>query len=312
MRRLLIYILTSFLCGHLSAQDINPRTVNYQKVDSVILSFTQDKFTSPKQLADYINSTFKNDHEKLRAIFRWVTNNINYCYNTSSNPEQVFKTKKAVCQGYSVLVKHLCDLTKLECIVVDGIAKNDIVYLDNPIDTSNHAWNVVTLYEKKYLMDATWASGYLNYESKTFTKEFINDYYLTIPETFILQHLPTNPDYQFLTNKVSIKDFCKGPSFHEGAVKCELVSFNPVLAKINTVKMAQTNFSFEIKKQIKDVDIKIIDSPKQDYEEKNSVDFEQTGDKVTFYWEFEKTGLFYLIIYIDNDQAVFYKVDINE
>ena len=71
----------------------------------------------------------------------------------------------------------------------------------------NHAWNAVKIYDRWYLLDVTWASGSAIDLSRHQRKLDLNSYFLTEPRKFIQTHLPEDPSWQLLENKISLSDF---------------------------------------------------------------------------------------------------------
>lgn len=57
-------------------------------------------------------------------------------------------TKQTVCAGYAVILKEFMDRNNIECEFVRGGTKSG--------QASGHAWNIVTIDEKKYPIDLTW------------------------------------------------------------------------------------------------------------------------------------------------------------
>ncbi len=62
----------------------------------------------------------------------------------------VFVDGKAVCEGYALAFKYLCDRCDIPCISVIGSASED------GTDPIGHMWNYVMMGEKWYAMDVTW------------------------------------------------------------------------------------------------------------------------------------------------------------
>jgi len=163
-----------------------------------------------------LTKTAKTDTEKAKAIYDWIADNIAYdtvsffsgnISYTGDISEITYQTRKSVCQGYSELFKRMCDFAGLECQVISGFAKG---YGYNPGDKiegkSNHAWNAVKIDGQWQLIDSTWGAGHLN-NKNLFVKKYNKHYFLTPPEYFIYDHLPENPGWQLLSNKISKKEF---------------------------------------------------------------------------------------------------------
>ncbi|MCR5737038.1 MAG: hypothetical protein K6G64_05250 [Eubacterium sp.] len=102
----------------------------------------------------------KSDYQRILAIHKYICKNTKYDIKHVGNTAAkyhylhtaygVFVKKKAVCDGYSIAFKELCDYYKIPCMIVYGRVKNKYgVY-------ENHAWNVVKLKKKWYAVDSTW------------------------------------------------------------------------------------------------------------------------------------------------------------
>lgn len=209
------YIFVVFLCiahaGMSFASGINPRAFNYAKADRVALSFT-DHSDNTQVIADKLTRGLATEHEKFRALFMWVTHNISYSYGQrSTNPEQVLRTRQAVCSGYSMLLKELCTLSGIECKAISGYAKSyeerDIGVFTAP----NHAWNAVRLYGQWFLVDATWAAGYM--DGNRFVKKFDEFYFLTDPAVFIYRHFPEKPEWKLTKTSLTLEEFGRLPIY---------------------------------------------------------------------------------------------------
>lgn len=101
------------------------------------------------------------DLDKEKAIHDWIVDNISYDYTsynavlagtidgTDGNVYTAFKTRKAVCHGYTMLTKLMLNKAGIPCIVVSGTA-------DNNIRVANHAWNMVYVDNQWNYLDVTW------------------------------------------------------------------------------------------------------------------------------------------------------------
>ena len=66
------------------------------------------------------------------------------------NIKGVFVDHMAVCEGYGLAFKYLCDLNSIPCICVEGDATSD------GTEKVGHLWNYVMVGSKWYAMDVTW------------------------------------------------------------------------------------------------------------------------------------------------------------
>ena len=208
IRKYILSIVFILLVLNGIAGNINLRTFDYSLADSIALNCNQ-KFNETSDLAYALTKDLKTDHEKFRSIFRWVTNNIAYSYSARKvEPKYVLKTKKAICSGYSNLLQDICNHAMLECEVIVGYAKSGGTSIGEFKET-NHAWNAIKLNGDWYLVDATWAAGYV--DKRKFIKEFDEYYFLAEPNEFMYRHYPEDPKWFLTETSLKKKEFERMP-----------------------------------------------------------------------------------------------------
>ena len=122
-------------------------------------------------LAKSIVSESDSDYEKIRKVHDWVANNIWYNwdgYRSGNHGDNsalgVYKSKKAVCQGYANLTAAILRALGFSTKVVTGYAlgagsegkwSQDLI----DSDESNHAWNEVYSDNRWIIIDTTWDSN---------------------------------------------------------------------------------------------------------------------------------------------------------
>lgn len=193
-------------------------------------------------LAHKLTEGYGTEVEKVRAIFRWVTENISY--RTSRTPRyvaaqewpdtvewrsgdemtayQVWQRRIAVCEGFARLFKTLCLYSGITAEVVSGYARTGIASKFNV----NHSWNAVRIDGKWYLLDPTWASGYVTY-SDEFIRHFDEHYFLTPPEELIRTHYPEELRWSLLQDPPPVSEFYHTPFRHKSFVKYSISSYFP-------------------------------------------------------------------------------------
>ena len=115
---------------------------------------TESQFDEIKKTAESVVAGKNSDYDKIKAITEYVAENIYYDYDyyqnrtnsTNDSSYEVFKNKIAVCEGYSLLMKTMCNLVGIPCVRLHG---------------SDHAYNAAYAADKKrwICLDATWCSG---------------------------------------------------------------------------------------------------------------------------------------------------------
>jgi Transglutaminase-like superfamily len=207
--------------------------------------------SSPALLVGELISSQQTDRQKVASIFRWVTGNISYNVRVAGRnrysyiredmdddtgmiikplnlrvAETVLKRRMAVCDGYSRLIKTLCDNAGIPCEVITGYARTGWYRGQNGFG-SNHAWNAVYFDSAWHLLDATWASGYINYRGDEFTHRYDEKYFLTSPDLFIQDHYPEDVRWTLLKDPPVLYEFNRSPLRYMGFIKTGVHSFEP-------------------------------------------------------------------------------------
>lgn len=84
-----------------------------------------------------------NEREAIDKINKWICNHMTY--NSNGGDEYVgFETGQGSCHTYSCMFEAMCELVGIDCSYMTGDAGG------------YHAWNVVTIEDKKYYFDVCW------------------------------------------------------------------------------------------------------------------------------------------------------------
>jgi len=117
-----------------------------------------------RRLAKKITKGKRGTMAKTRALYRWVTRNIRYDYESfrkmilrHRSAINVLKDKKAVCTGYSFLFAALLRAEKIPVRIISGTALSR--YFGNR--WIPHAWNQVKIGRRWINADATWDASTL-------------------------------------------------------------------------------------------------------------------------------------------------------
>lgn len=224
------YWIFLFFPFHIFSQTgLDIKNFDYSRADSIALHFPKKKLKTVSDVAKMLTQDLTTEHEKFRVIFRWITDNIEY-NKTAQNiadADKVVRKNKAVCQGFSNLLKEMCTVVNIPCESITGYTKTEIADINRPLKKTDHAWNSVKLYDKWYLVDVTWATSKFNVVNHKFMKEFDEYYYLTPPEKFILDHYPKDKKYQFLAKPIKKSVFSKAPVYYADYFHMQFNSISP-------------------------------------------------------------------------------------
>lgn len=204
---LLFFTFIFFVLSYTSA---NAQPIEDQKYASIDDYAARVDGATIEEVTRKLIAPYKSKGQKFRALFRWVTLNIEYDvegYLGESkmifDPDQVFTKRRGVCSGYSRLLQQMCTIAGIECVGVTGMARYDAC--DTTYD-ANHQWVAVNL-DRWRLADPTWAAGGVNLENKTFQRKFDPFYYFPDPALFILTHFPEESKWQLLDHPLSEASF---------------------------------------------------------------------------------------------------------
>jgi transglutaminase/protease-like cytokinesis protein 3 len=209
-------------------------------------------FTTTDSLANQLIALGNTDLEKVRAIFRWITENINYntrifnrnrekpfgpVFNEEPDDssatlkplnervaEKVLRKKIAFCDGYTRLFKILCDRAGIQSEIITGYARTNKPGARFGV---NHTWNAVYLDSSWRLLDVTWASGFISY-SDEFIRRYDEYYFLTPPQHFIRDHYPEDLKWTLLSDPPAFREFYNGPFLYSAFIKSGITSYLPV------------------------------------------------------------------------------------
>ena len=198
----------------LSTDILSAAGSKYDAADRHALHAPLEVSRSIPALAKYLTNPFSRDDEKARAIFRWVTENIDYDVKgffsgkiERESSGNVLKSRKAVCEGYSGLFEQLARAAGLEVVNISGYAKGYGYSSGEKIPgRTNHAWNAVKIRGEWKLLDCTWGAGHVG-DQHDFVRKFTPHYFFTTPSEFIYDHFPEDPRWQLLEKPVTRDEF---------------------------------------------------------------------------------------------------------
>ena len=178
---------------------------------------------SLQELIDTIKSFSKEKSliDRHWIIFYWITHNIEFDIESyfrkidgDQSAEVVFQSRKGVSAGYANLYKYLCDKLELLCETVIGHSKNYAFDIQEDIPFEpNHVWNVIEIDHHWYLIEPTWATGFIT-DQKVFKSELISYYFCPRPNEMIYHHLPNNEKWQLLLKPIKMTQYLQLPKFY--------------------------------------------------------------------------------------------------
>jgi hypothetical protein len=217
--------------------------------------------SDPAQLSQQLIARCVTEKEKVTAIFNWITENIAYyrphpvrarLRNTTTEDindypadllalpplteriaSKVIRDRRAVCEGYARLFKSLCDHAGIRSQIITGYARTK---WEGPHAAfkSNHTWNSVCIDSVWFLLDVTWASGYISRGTGEFIRHYDDYYFLTKPEDFITHHYPDDQRWTLMVDPPVIPEFRHTPFKQKAFNKYQITSYYPRKGIIET------------------------------------------------------------------------------
>jgi len=216
------------LAGSAGAGSTSPNLQQYRtgqpepRVFTVPPQIQAGAFANPDvylpKLVAYLLGGSNDPFLQVKALHDWVAVNIVYDVDSffsgqisSQDASQTLKTHKAVCSGYSGLLKQLLDLAGFDNRIITGYGRGwGSTSLGTEHISSNHAWTAVRIRGAWYLLDSTWDAGYVS-DSREFVRAYTDDYLYLEPADFLYTHFPDNPADELLATPLSRQQFLELP-----------------------------------------------------------------------------------------------------
>jgi hypothetical protein len=242
------------------------RPVSFSRIDWVVQTVDA---TTPEALAQQLTAPYTTDLEKVRSVFRWITEHIAYASRPRSSVHKsalrykhvpmdtllalksvdeivaytVLQNRTAVCNGYARLFKTLCSYAGIRAEVVTGYARGGS---GNIPFRSNHSWNAVYVDSAWRLVDATWASGFVSFTDE-FVKHYDDSYFFPSPEGFIRSHYPEDLKWALLPNPPTLHEFYNTPFKLTAFVKYGISGYTPSRGVVEAAIGDTVQFRFALK-----------------------------------------------------------------
>ncbi len=157
------------------------RQRRYPKLDTFAMNTIEEDELNIDTVARRLCSLARNDEEKYRVFFKWVSYHITYDPSSSDSvpqdAESVFSNRRANSEGFANLFSALCTVQFLTSEVISG-STNDQSLGHSPDE--QHFWNSVILEKNTYFVDCALGSGHFDGEQHV---KQLRNYYFLVPPT---------------------------------------------------------------------------------------------------------------------------------
>lgn len=192
--------------------------------------------------------------ESAYLVYKWIGSNIVYdCYALNHGgidytEAGTYKKGKGVCAGYSYIYETMSKSLGLEAEYVVGYSKGAGFVPGVIPKKSDHAWNVVKIDSKYYLIDSTWGSG--SCDGDNFVQNFRDFYFCTDPQAFIRTHLPEEKQWQLISPTINLESFVYMLTLNDAFYENGFTGIAPDAATISSSGNFNVTFTYPPDKSI--------------------------------------------------------------
>lgn len=314
------------------------RLIDFSAADSVAMKVKYRDDLG--RLSKDLTTPFSNPVLKVRAIYKWVIENISFDYkfinkekeikwpDCSDNPnckeitaafemdlaKKTASKKKATSDGYARLLKALCVSAGIPCEIVKGSVRTKPYQLGNNAP-GNQVWNAVKLDTTWYFIDATLAAGNLKENEETgklvaFKKKENDVYFLTPYNQFRKDHYPDKANWQALLGITSKEKFNRQPFFYDAPHYIKYLGDVSPDSGVLNAKVGDTlriSFSYPLTIDRIQVNSNVKQNPKiVQMNKQNKPEINMYALKRQVYWPYEKNGNTYTLKVPVTDRSLYY------
>lgn len=309
--------------------------INFQQVDEFARTVRYNG--DLQELTNTLTTPYADSMYKLRAIFIWIADNIEYDYklfNSGSNEwnrfecygsretcaqarldwnnkhlEHVLNKKKTVCNGYTKLFKRMCNMAGIQNEMVDGYVKKTPFQIGLVLNVS-HTWNVVNLGGVNYYFDVTWAAGSCKTDEESgkltdFVKQYKDFYWQTPMQKFMRNHFPKDEKWIAETGRTK-EQFFNAPYFYPNELIRNMESNTPDSGVLKTHIGDTIHFGFTFKKPVKKIQVNTNNYKNVEILLTNKAEW--ANNIYRFDYVVKENSLYYIEILFDGKEGIRYKV----
>lgn len=269
-----ITVFFTFLVSLTSlAQRSDFNHIGFKKADSIAEYHKGASLKNLPVLTHNLTSPLTTDVEKFRAIYTWISSNIENDYssylkishkrkrlvndrqafldwNKSITPkvfDRLLNERKTACTGYAYLVKEMVILAGFNCEIINGYGRTPTLQLEEG-SSPNHSWNRIEINNKWYVCDATWSAGQTILEdgNSRFESDYFDGYFLAEPELFAKNHFPMTTSNTEIENDKTLTLFIEGPVIYKEAFHEPIIPVFPAAMHSQITKGESVTFKLKV------------------------------------------------------------------
>ena len=186
----------------------------FREIDEFALKVPAKEAITIDSLGAYLARPEWSELEKIRAIWRWITANIDYdVAKHNYYAEETLRDRRGTCQGYAELFVLLARRAGVTALEITGYGRGSGFKPGESVK-NDHAWNAVRIDSRWYLLDITHGAGHVS--DGRYVRRYQEQYFLTPPGEFIYTNLPEVHRWQLLPDKLTKREFERLPLYRHG------------------------------------------------------------------------------------------------
>jgi hypothetical protein len=206
------YRIVPGLDSHAGSRRFDP--ARFSAIDEYALKAPPEEAITIDRLGAYLARPEWGELERVRAIWRWITANIDYdVARQNYNAEETLRDRRGTCQGYAELFVLLARRAGVRAVEVTGYGRGAGFKPGGRVK-NDHAWNAVLIDSRWHLLDITHGAGHVS--GGRFIRRYQEHYFITPPGEFVYTNLPEVRQWQLLPKKLSIREFERLPLYRHG------------------------------------------------------------------------------------------------
>ncbi|RYY11486.1 MAG: hypothetical protein EOO04_35145 [Chitinophagaceae bacterium] len=292
------------LLGQADGQPIN-RDILGEKVGRFVDSLGPMAGSPLKDVVDSFKARKFNETEMAYGIYSWIAKNVSFNTKAYHHPgasnnsaSGALNTRSVSGEGFANLFKAMCDLARIQSVVIDGTAKTHPYSIGDISKAQRHSWNAVNIRNTWYYVDAAFGAGYTDRKVKYFTTEFTDVWFFTNRSQFLISHFPNDKKWQFADEQINKSQFLQAPVVSPVAIKTEVFYQDGTRGRLKGKKGDCKRVVFELKKpaDISRVGVEIN-------ELNTAADYYIDGNQLFVDVPFPRTGKYPIIVTLNGKKA---------
>jgi len=209
------YLAADQAAGRYRTGTVDPVVISIPLVFELLVFSQPEKYLP--ELVQYFKYQADNEYHVIKLIHDWITMQIAYEFDAETDAVKLLALCRTNCVGYANLFRLLAGYAGIRSEVAIGYSRT---YMFTDGRQGNHAWNVVWISGKKYLVDTTHDARMRVRDNTTNPLgKYSDDELFLNPEYKFSINLPLEDEYQLLLPLRSYSLFMNQPRVRIGFFK---------------------------------------------------------------------------------------------